>query len=50
MTEAIERRYLAWKDGRRTRPPRPAWLEEHTRAALAARLAGLLDGLPRGGA
>jgi len=50
LTEAIERRYLAWKDGRRTRPPRPAWLEQHTRAALAARLAGLLDGLPRSGA
>ena len=49
-TDAIERRYLAWKDGRRARAPRPAWLEEHTRAALAARLAGLLDRLPRGGA
>jgi glycosyltransferase involved in cell wall biosynthesis len=50
LTDAIERRYLAWKDGRSTRPPRPDWLEEHTRAALAARLAGLLDGLPRSGA
>ncbi len=53
MTDAIERRYLAWKDGHRARAPRPArppWLEEYTRAALAARLAGLLDGLPRGGA
>jgi len=50
MTDAIERRYLAWKDGRRARAPRPAWLEEHTRASLAARLARLLDGLPRGDA
>ena len=50
LTDAIERRYLAWKDGHRGRAPRPAWLDEHTRAALAARLAGLLDGLPRDGA
>ena len=49
MTDAIERRYLAWKDGERARPARPAWLDEHTRERLAARLAGLLDGLPRGG-
>jgi glycosyltransferase involved in cell wall biosynthesis len=45
----IERRYLAWKDGPRSaadpRGARPAWLEEHTRANLAARLARLLDGL-----
>jgi glycosyltransferase involved in cell wall biosynthesis len=48
LAEAIERRYLAWKEGRRPRPARPAWLADHTRAALSARLARLLDGLSRG--
>jgi len=50
LAEAIERRYLAWKDGRRERPVRPEWLAEHTRERLSARLAALLDRLPRGAA
>lgn len=48
LAEAIERRYLAWKEGQRPRPERPAWLADHTRAALAARLARLLDTMARG--
>jgi glycosyltransferase involved in cell wall biosynthesis len=48
LSAAIERRYLAWKEGRRERPARPEWLAGHTRARLAERLAGLLDTLPRG--
>ncbi len=48
LAAEIERRYLAWKeDGRGGGPAgaRPGWLEEHTRASLAARLAALLDDL-----
>jgi glycosyltransferase involved in cell wall biosynthesis len=45
LADAIERRYLAWKEGARVRPARPAWLAEHTRERLAGRLAGLLDRL-----
>jgi glycosyltransferase involved in cell wall biosynthesis len=50
VVDAIERRYLMWKDGRRERPVRPAWLEEHTRARLSQRLAGLLDRIRERGA
>jgi glycosyltransferase involved in cell wall biosynthesis len=46
LAAAIERRYLAWKEGRRERAARPEWLDGHTRARLAERLAGLLDALP----
>jgi hypothetical protein len=45
LAAAIERHYLAWKEGVRTRPGRPEWLAEHARPRLAARLAELLDGL-----
>jgi len=45
LAAAIERRYLAWKEGRRERAPRPEWLAGHTRAALSGRLAGQLDRL-----
>ena len=41
----IERRYLAWRAGGRAPGERPAWLDAYTRAALGARLAGLLDDL-----
>jgi len=50
LSEAIERRYLAWKEGLRLPPTRPDWLAEHTRARLAGRLARLLDGLVEGAA
>jgi len=48
LATEIERRYAAWRAGDpgvAAPAPRPAWLEEHTRARLAARLAGLLDEL-----
>lgn len=48
LAAEIERRYAAWHAGGpadRAPSARPAWLVEHTRAQLAARLAGLLDEL-----
>ncbi|MBI1795669.1 MAG: hypothetical protein HYR74_01315 [Candidatus Eisenbacteria bacterium] len=45
LLATLERRYLAWKDGARVADERPAWIEEHTRARLAGRLAALLDDL-----
>jgi len=48
LADAIEQSYLAWKDGARAdagAAARPAWLEEHTRERLAARLASELDAL-----
>ena len=45
LAAEIERRYAAWRDGVATPTVRPAWLVEHTRAALAARLATRLDAL-----
>jgi hypothetical protein len=45
LGEAIERRWRAWRAGERPAPRRPEWLAGHTRAGLAGRLAGLLDGL-----
>ncbi len=48
LAAGIERRYLEWKAGGQTAAARPAWLEEHTRARLAARLAGELDRLAGG--
>jgi glycosyltransferase involved in cell wall biosynthesis len=47
LADEIERRYAAWREGERPASRRPAWLEEHTRERLAARLAGVLDGLVR---
>jgi hypothetical protein len=45
LTAAIERHYLAWKEGERPAPARPEWLVEHERPRLAGRLAGHLDQL-----
>ena len=47
LATVIEQRYLAWKAGAVVAPRRPEWLEQHTREALTARLARLLDGLVR---
>jgi hypothetical protein len=41
----LERRYDAWREGRSVALERPAWLDEHLRSALAARLARRLDRL-----
>lgn len=43
LTRAIERHYRAWREGRPVASSRPDWLSEHTRRALTARLAALLD-------
>jgi glycosyltransferase involved in cell wall biosynthesis len=43
LVAVLEERYLAWKAGERTPSTRAAWLEEHTRARLAARLAEVLE-------
>jgi glycosyltransferase involved in cell wall biosynthesis len=48
LVQSLERRYLAWKAGGATPPSRPAWLAEHTRERLSARLAGVLDELAGG--
>lgn len=45
LAAAIERLYLAWREGRAAGTARPGWLAGHTRACLTGRLAGLLDGL-----
>ena len=48
LAAEIERRYAAWREGGgapAAPAPPPAWLAEHTRARLAARLATLLDEL-----
>ncbi|HEY2955786.1 MAG TPA: glycosyltransferase [Candidatus Eisenbacteria bacterium] len=42
---SLERRYLEWRSGTALQATRAPWLEEHTRAALASRLAGVLDPL-----
>ena len=44
----LERRFAAWARNGTTGGTRPAWLAGHTRAALATRLAGLLDTLVKG--
>jgi glycosyl transferase family 4 len=41
----LERRYDAWREGRSVALERPAWLDEHLRSALAARLARRLERL-----
>jgi glycosyltransferase involved in cell wall biosynthesis len=43
LAARIEERYAAWREGERPAPSRHAWLDEHRRDALAARLAGHLD-------
>ena len=47
LAAELSRRYAAWQTGGPAAAPssRPPWLEEHTRARLAGRLAGLLDEL-----
>jgi len=48
LAASLERRYMAWKAGEAPPAARPAWLDEHTRERLAARLAGVLDELVSG--
>jgi len=43
LTASLERRYLARKAGAPPPASRPGWLEDHTRARLASRLAHALD-------
>jgi glycosyltransferase involved in cell wall biosynthesis len=45
LAQAIERRYLKWKDGASPPAARPEWLDAHARPRLAARLAAVLDDL-----
>jgi glycosyltransferase involved in cell wall biosynthesis len=45
LAQELQKRYMAWKEHGRAPDTRPAWLEEHTRERLAARLAGWLDEL-----
>ena len=48
LAASLERRYIAWKAGEARTAARPAWLDEHTRERLAARLAQVLDELAFG--
>jgi glycosyltransferase involved in cell wall biosynthesis len=48
LAASLERRYTEWKAGGVLPPARPAWLTQHTRERLAARLAGVLDDLAGG--
>jgi len=43
VVDALDRAYLAWREHGRAPAARPAWIEDHTRAALAGRLAAELD-------
>lgn len=43
LARALERRYMHWREHGRAPDQRPEWLAEHARAALAGRLASLLD-------
>jgi hypothetical protein len=43
FSAALERRFDAWAQHGPAPDRRPAWIAEHQRAALARRLAGLLD-------
>lgn len=45
VAATIEQCYQAWRDGGPAPARRPEWLDEHTRARLAARLAGILERL-----
>ena len=45
LAAEIESRYATWRAGEPARAGRPPWLEDHARARLAGRLAGLLDEL-----
>ncbi len=48
LARELETRYIAWREHGRTPGARPEWLDGHARPRLAARLAGLLDGLSGG--
>jgi glycosyltransferase involved in cell wall biosynthesis len=48
ITRSLERRFGAWMRDGTPVGTRPAWLEGHTRAALATRLSRLLDTLVKG--
>jgi len=48
LAASLERRYAEWKAGGAPPSARPEWLADHTRERLAARLAGVLDGLAGG--
>jgi glycosyltransferase involved in cell wall biosynthesis len=43
LTAELERRYRAWRESGRAADATPPWLDEHTRARLAGRLATTLD-------
>jgi glycosyltransferase involved in cell wall biosynthesis len=43
LTEEIERRWIAWRDGARSTGVRPPWLDEYRRDRLAGRLAETLS-------
>ncbi len=45
LARELETRYMAWRESGRAPSARPAWLDEHARPALAARLAAELDRL-----
>jgi glycosyltransferase involved in cell wall biosynthesis len=48
LADVLEHAFEQWCAGGRTPGHRPAWLEEHTRARLAARLAATLDAMVKG--
>jgi hypothetical protein len=48
VADALARRYAVWRRSGTATLPRPAWLAEHTRARLAARLADVLDTVVKG--
>ena len=48
LRSLLERRYSEWRERGRRPAARPAWLDEHARDRLAARLAALLDELAGG--
>jgi glycosyltransferase involved in cell wall biosynthesis len=48
VTETLRRRYQAWQREGPAVARRPAWIDHHTREALAGRLAGMLDTLVKG--
>jgi hypothetical protein len=47
LTAELERRYRAWRESGRSPDSAASWIENHTRAALAGRLAAALDRVRR---
>lgn len=43
IADTLDRRFDAWIDDGPARDRRPEWIDQHARAAIARRLAGLLD-------